>query len=187
MYISIHLSNYLWTSAPSLCGQGVSDEAYLHRRGCHSNLIDQNDQSKDLPMNLRQPRHYLRFIAFVRLFSTSHALGGQDAFFGAICAGFLGSGFVDVVPDVFPAHSDQHALTSGAGSRTVGPHHAPAVVGLPLSAGHGVLPQHTWVLPLQQNLHGTSDKHRVSITVFWTQDTVFLANFPTHAFLIVRI
>lgn len=102
VYICIHLSNYRWMSAPSFCGQGVSDEAYLHRRGCHSNSIDQKDQSKGLPMNLRQPRHYLRFIAFVRLFSTSHALGGQDAFFGAICAGFVGSGFVDVVPDVFP-------------------------------------------------------------------------------------
>lgn len=82
--------------------QGVSDEAYLHRRGCHSNLIDLNDQSKDLPMNLRQPRHYLRFIAFFRLFSTSCALSGQDAFFWCYLRWFSGQRLCGCGPGCFP-------------------------------------------------------------------------------------
>lgn len=67
--------------------------------------------------------------------------------------------FCKVFLDVPLLDSNQHALTSSTGSRAVGPHYAPAVVGLPLSTRHCVLPQYTWVLPLQQNLYGTSHTH----------------------------
>lgn len=101
-----------------------------------------------------------------------HSVNGRQSFW-TICTGFLGPDFVLLL------EWNQQALTSSTGSRAVGPHHAPAVVGLPLSTGHCVLPQDTWVLPLQQDLYGTSHRHLVSVTTF-------LRNINVHV-LIVRI
>lgn len=65
------------------------------------------------------------------------------------------------------------SLTSGTGSRAVGSHDAPAVVGLLLRAGQGVLPRHTRVLSLQENLAGET-KSVVSLTIFLFETVMLL-------------
>lgn len=63
-----------------------------------------------------------------------------------------------------PTYRQTHSLTSSTGCRAVRAHYTPAVVGFPLSARQGVLPQHAGVLPLQKDLSSKNTVNQKGVT-----------------------